>query len=101
MNNPTNTKRTIAYKLVGGPQIYDPCVLALSWVVWCTQSSSWFIDLQSVHLRCSVWPIFTGSKEKEKKEKISLCSYGYLRKLKDSWMEDIGGVVLEFNCVHE
>jgi hypothetical protein len=30
MNNPTDTKWTIAYKLVEDPLIYDPRILALS-----------------------------------------------------------------------
>jgi hypothetical protein len=100
MNNAVDTKWTIAYKLVG-VLIYDPRILALSWIVWCTQSSPWFTDLQSVHLRCSVWPPFIGNKKKEKKSKTGLSSYSYLRKLKDSQMEDVGGVILEFNGVDD
>jgi hypothetical protein len=48
-----------------------------------------------------VWPPFIGNKKKEKKRKTGLSSYSYLRKLKDSQMEDVGGVILEFNGVDD
>jgi hypothetical protein len=46
-------------------------------------------------------PLLLAIRKKEKKRKTSLSSYGYIRKLKDSQMEDVGGVVLEFNGVDD